>query len=67
MKRNSQTDSMNGQERVDNFLEDVEVNLDDEQNEVSTNSRRKVIKKRIRNKYGRDTRHMGFEKRNVIN
>ena len=60
-------DDTSGQERAVNSLEDNEADEDDEQNEVSSSSRHKVIKKRIRNKYGRDTRHMGFEKRYVIN
>ena len=60
-------ENISGLERASNSMEDKEDDKEDEKHEVSSSSRHKVIKKRIRNKYGRDTRHMGFEKRYVIN
>ena len=60
-------ENISGLEKASNSIEDHEDDQEDEKHEVSSSSRHKVIKKRIRNKYGRDTRHMGFEKRYVIN
>ena len=60
-------ENISGLEKASNSIEDQEDDQEDEKHEVSSSSRHKVIKKRIRNKYGRDTRHMGFEKRYVIN
>ena len=61
------TDMISDKERAVNSLEDNEAKQEEEKHEVSSHLRNKVIKKRVRNKYGRDTRHMGFEKRYVIN
>ena len=66
-KTDNMTDMISDQERAVKSLEDNEAKQEEEKHEVSSHLRNKVIKKRIRNKYGRDTRHMGFEKRYVIN